>query len=720
MNLAQLDTLISISPEGFPKQGAFDARRAVARIAQAQSLDPAAVPAANAAALFEQLKGTLPGKEHGNLRPNLKRALALDPLPGEVLDRIRRGEQTLADALLAAERQPTLATTGRVPGALKLFAATLRLRPEEIPALGAFVDEKFSAWTPTVLNMKPANFANFRWRVRRGVELVDLAARQSRMVSQLSGAWAELARTIRPKEGLRTGKGKGKRTGLEGWLAKLYPLVVYCGHHGIEPRDVGDGTVTALHADLARRGVANPFEIARNVVYAWQTLQRRVPSFPRQKLARIYRNGFMGERVHKVPYRALPDAFQASFEAYVLDHFGAGGMPGSMADLVPGDSGQSFAELADTLCEPEPQVRRKDTAVNNYRTVLTYAANVVIAAGGIPADVADMATPEILARVLDAIWARQKERGQTEKKNAFLYSACNILIAVARDSGRPQAAIDRMVLLRDHVDPHFICYRHGRRRDGTRGTIRVRADWKIGPRHAERLRQFNEDSAFKAWFQLPYLLFDGVKRAVADAKAKNARLDRETVNDAIAVLYHGVARCAPLRRENFAALRHDGREIRLDLPKTPGQAGYIVVPAALTKNGKELTIELYPVVADWFRFWMAEVRPHCAGASRGNPHVFPSDAGGYRDAGGINALFVKRNWKRGGFKLNTHVCRHLSAKIILDADPSKMALVQTLLGHKSLKTTETYYGQVNQIIAQRWYQDALAETARKLGLEAIG
>lgn len=719
MNLAQLDTLISISPETFPKRSAFDARRAVARIAQAQSVEPAAVPAGEAAALFEQLKGTLPRKEHGNLRPNLKRALAIDPLPGEVLDRIRRGEQTLADALLAVERQPTLATTGRVPGAFEHFAELLSLRPEEVPALRAFVDEKFSTWTPAILDMKLANFANFRWRVRRGVELVDLASRQSRMVSQLSGAWADLARTIRPKEGSRSGKGKGKRTGLEGWLAKLYPLVVYCGHHGIEPHDVGDGTVAALHADLVHRGVANPFEAARNVVYAWQTLQRRVPSFPRQKLARIYRNGFMRERVHKVPYRELPDSFRASFEAYVAEHFGPGGMPDSMADLVPGDSDRSFAEIADSICEPEPLIRRKDSAVKNYRTILTYAANVVIAAGGTPEHIAEMPTPQILGRVIEAIWARQKERGETEKKNATLCNACSILITVARDHGRPQAEIDRMALLRDRVDPHFIRYGKGHRRDGTYGKIRVRADWKIGPRHAERLRQFNEDSVFKAWFQLPYLLLDGVKRAVAEAKAKNARLDRETINDAIAVLYHGVARCGPLRRGNFAALRHDGKEIHLDLPRTPGQAGHIVVPAALTKNAKELTIELHPVVADWFRFWMTEVRPHCAGASRDNPYVFPSDAGGYRDAGGINALFVKRNWKRGGFRLNTHVCRHLSAKIILDTDPSKMALVQTLLGHKSLKTTETYYGQVNQIIAQRWYQDALAETARKLGVEAI-
>ncbi|HWI25758.1 MAG TPA: site-specific integrase, partial [Stellaceae bacterium] len=109
----------------------------------------------------------------------------------------------------------------------------------------------------------------------------------------------------------------------------------------------------------------------------------------------------------------------------------------------------------------------------------------------------------------------------------------------------------------------------------------------------------------------------------------------------------------------------------------------------------------------------------CQGTIKGNPYVFPSDAGGHRDAGDINNIFVHRNWKRGGFKLNTQVCRHLSAKIILDADPGQMGLVQTLLGHKSLKTTETYYGRVNQIIAQRWYQEALAKAARDIDAELL-
>jgi len=717
LNLAQLDTLVSISPEAFPKRGHFDARRALARIAQAKELPLSTILAAAAPALLEEIKETLPGKEFWNVRPNLARALEIDPLPIDVLERIRLGEPTLADALLAAERQPTLATTGRVPGALKLFAEKLQLRPEQIPALLGFVDEKFAAWSPTLLDMEDKNFANFRWRVRRGVGLVDLAARQQRKLSLLSGAWAELVSKLRPEDQSRAGK-RQKRN--QAWLGALAPLVAYCERHDIGPDAVCDDTISALHADLALRRITDPLDTTRRAVYAWEALQRSVPDFPQQTLARIYKQGFGGESVHKDPYRDLPEAFRSSFEDYVSDHFGAQGLPASMAELIPdADDDISFVEMAETLDDTEPRPRRRDGAVKNFRTVLTYAANAALAAGAEPQSVFDVATTEILARVLDAIWARQRERGKTVKKNSYLYNACTILLSVARDGGAPKSELERMMLMRDKVDPHFIKYAKGVRRDGTIGTIRVRADWKIGPRHEARLKQFNDPFVFKSWFQLPYRLLAKARKAVATAQASKSRLGPEIINDAIVVLYHGVARCAPVRRENFAQLRFDGREIHLDLPETAGEPGYIVIPAPFTKNGKQLTIQLNSVVADWFRFWMTEVRPHCQGAIKGNPYVFPSDAGGHRDAGDINNIFVHRNWKRGGFKLNTQVCRHLSAKIILDADPGQMGLVQTLLGHKSLKTTETYYGRVNQIIAQRWYQEALAKAARDIDAELL-
>jgi integrase len=81
----------------------------------------------------------------------------------------------------------------------------------------------------------------------------------------------------------------------------------------------------------------------------------------------------------------------------------------------------------------------------------------------------------------------------------------------------------------------------------------------------------------------------------------------------------------------------------------------------------------------------------------------------------LNAPFVDRNLKIGGFHLNLHCCRHLAAKIILDQDPRAMPLVQHLLSHRNIKTTQRYYAEVNKIIAQRTYHQLLE--AKRLSLK---
>jgi integrase len=67
-----------------------------------------------------------------------------------------------------------------------------------------------------------------------------------------------------------------------------------------------------------------------------------------------------------------------------------------------------------------------------------------------------------------------------------------------------------------------------------------------------------------------------------------------------------------------------------------------------------------------------------------------------------------------GLNLCLHVMRHLAGKIILDQDPSAMALVQEILGHKRIKTTQSYYAEVSKIVAQRRYIHLLEVGARKV------
>jgi integrase len=115
-----------------------------------------------------------------------------------------------------------------------------------------------------------------------------------------------------------------------------------------------------------------------------------------------------------------------------------------------------------------------------------------------------------------------------------------------------------------------------------------------------------------------------------------------------------------------------------------------------------------------------------AKASAANPHLYPGadgvrvEDGGYAPGYGhltktkLNNTFKNHMMKYCGLDLCLHVMRHLAGKIILDQDPSAMSLVQEILGHLRIKTTQSYYAEVSKIVAQRRYIHLLERHARQV------
>ena len=65
--------------------------------------------------------------------------------------------------------------------------------------------------------------------------------------------------------------------------------------------------------------------------------------------------------------------------------------------------------------------------------------------------------------------------------------------------------------------------------------------------------------------------------------------------------------------------------------------------------------------------------------------------------------------KRAGIVLSSHQFRHLSAKVLLDAEPGSFETVRQLLGHKSLKTTVGAYAGIDSRRAARHHQRLVEE-----------
>jgi integrase len=66
--------------------------------------------------------------------------------------------------------------------------------------------------------------------------------------------------------------------------------------------------------------------------------------------------------------------------------------------------------------------------------------------------------------------------------------------------------------------------------------------------------------------------------------------------------------------------------------------------------------------------------------------------------------------------MNTHLFRHATAKIYLDANPGGYEVVRRVLGHRSSDTTSRYYTGLETAAAVRHFDD----TILKLGKSKSG
>ena len=70
----------------------------------------------------------------------------------------------------------------------------------------------------------------------------------------------------------------------------------------------------------------------------------------------------------------------------------------------------------------------------------------------------------------------------------------------------------------------------------------------------------------------------------------------------------------------------------------------------------------------------------------------------------VAGLIMSYLRRRAGIVLTPHQFRHLSAKVMLDADPGEFETVRQFLGHKSIKTTVGAYAGIDSRRAARRHQ----------------
>ncbi len=710
VSLADLDARIQVFSGELPRCGVFAARKALARVAAAEAGTLGELSAEGVTERHCALQDRVDARLFRDERAYLTQALELPEIPSDLAQRIYRGEATLADAATVVSMQDQWGTErGRILGALNKFTRKLNATPETMRATEQFVNERLKILTANDFALADNSFSTFCSKIRRAVRLVDIHSRRRLSESLLTGSWKALLGFVSAEI------AHGAKLG--GPLARLWPLIDFCYRREIDPEDVTDDTVRALLADLEQRCVAGPFDTARKIVYAWENLQRAVPEFPQARLGRLYREG--GGRPYPVGFNELPAAFRDDWTGFV-EEFGEPIAGMSLADCVvqPDDPDDDDSDLDEGY---EMQLYSAKV-LSNMRTTITYAANAAMAAGLSPTCLEDVITPEILNDVIVAVRGRQREKARVtgsefHKRNSTLRNHASAFLNIARDLGLDAGLISQLRDKREKVDPKFLAIKLNR--DGTK-TYTKNEDL-IGPRHRARLKQFDNPVCLLRWYEVMSTLEYRSRMIVEQRRTPTP----EEVKDMIACVLHAITRTCLFRRANIANLRiasvpELGIEQNLVVP-TRGQ-GKVHIPAGEVKNRKALTFMLPEWTCSILWLYIKYFRPTLmanVGADPNNPYLFPMRGMDHRDAGVLNRDFVSRNWNVGRLILNLHVQRHICSKAILDQAPTKMAIVQKMLGHKNRSTTEKYYAEVSSLIAQREYLNLL-EAAHRDWVQSLG
>ncbi|MGM0561140.1 MAG: site-specific integrase [Pseudomonadota bacterium] len=701
-NLATYDVRSQVFGDHFPSRGVqLAARRACRRIHEVMDQAPETIETTDIRKTYIECVGTtVPGRTRTDEAGALRHIDDLPGLPADLCTRIRQGQATLADAITVAREQPWGRECGRIIGALRRYAETKNRTPEAIPAVERSIQAELKQMSAADFGVTQKSYGTLRARILRGVRAVDFHRHTRLSADALSGPWRVL-----------TDKVRRDHPELQGDLAKIWSLVDYCWQRNLDPDDVDDPVIQDLLAYLEAHEVGGPFKRVRATVYSWERLQRHVSGWPNTQLSRLYSAGRNG-RV-SAHFEDLPGHTQQLWHDFTAAMRKAD-KPEDLADLVPPeDSADPFAGAGLDQSAPDITGSYVETSLKSLRQHWLICVKAHLEeTGTYPARLSDVTTRETLTSVVRDMDARQAARSKGQEpsrkgiyKKAILTSA----IAWARYDHCPEEHISKLQFMRDHVDPHLL----GKYRNALGETKRRYEHYKMGTRHKERLRQFNDPLAIVTWFNLP-------EHLVTQAKARLTRSDKdlEAMNLALVAVLHRILRCAPLRRRNLAGLRIGGPSPQVTLPPAGRGKGRITIEAEQVKNERQIDIELDQETVTLLRWWIQEVRPLLAtsvGADPDNVFLFPAHGNQHRAKELLNAHFRKINEKHGGFRMNLHLARHLTAKILLDSDPAQMDLVQNLLGHKSRRVTESYYAEVQQILVQRrWHEilDQASQSAR--------
>lgn len=163
----------------------------------------------------------------------------------------------------------------------------------------------------------------------------------------------------------------------------------------------------------------------------------------------------------------------------------------------------------------------------------------------------------------------------------------------------------------------------------------------------------------------------------------------------------------PVRRANLASIEIDRHLERR------GDVYWLTFPAREVKTRRALEFPLPGALTAQIERYLTQYRPFLLTrhgrwkGDAGNAFWVSSD-GSRLKASRIGERINKRTAERFGQPVNPHMFRDAAATSIAIEDPKHVGIILAILGHSTLRTSETYYNQATGIEAARRYQNVMA------------
>ena len=422
----------------------------------------------------------------------------------------------------------------------------------------------------------------------------------------------------------------------------LSRLARFASGEGVEPNEINDEIIHRFIVAVREGSLhRKPNTLHRQVTQIWNEAARD-PALGLQPVTVVSFHG----PPKRIDWILLPAPFRKDSEDYLT---WAGG-----ADPFAADA------RSRALAPRSLRLRRDQ---------IHAAVSALVVSGTKPATIlslADLLTPDNVKRIL-----RYRLEGVDGKENTFNHTLGRALVQIAYEWVKVEpsvlAEIKRLV-----------------------GKLPVPALGLTG-KNKRFLRQFDDPKVLLRLVELPERLWTEVKR---DSKPSFRTLAKAQAALAIAILTY-----IPLRQQNLADLAFD---THLFLRTGPGAISTLELSNAEVKNKMELAFDIPTRIAKM----LLEYRDRIASQIIGHRPVcvFVNVEGSPKAPKALAKLIASYAQKRAGIVLTPHQFRHLSAKILLDAEPGAFEIVRQCLGHRSIKTSANAYAGIDSRRAARHHQ----------------